>query len=86
VLNSLKFVIKMHYIDRERALNCGAPINILLLAFGHAILAGVEGVEIAGLATGNLGCVSYFAYLSRELSYGVLGNNQLVLELGLKIR
>jgi hypothetical protein len=75
VLNLLKFVIKMHRIDRERALNCSAPINILLLAFGHVILAGVEGVGVAGLATGNFGCVSYFAYLGRKLSYDVLGNN-----------
>jgi hypothetical protein len=65
----------MHYVDRKCALNCGAPINILLLAFGHAIFAGVKGVGIAGFATGNLGCVGYFAYLSRELSYGILGNN-----------
>jgi hypothetical protein len=65
----------MHYIDRERALNCGTLINILLLAFGHAILAGVEGVGVAGLATDNLDCVGYFAYLGRELSYGILGNN-----------
>jgi hypothetical protein len=74
MLNLLKFVIKMHYVNRERALNCGAPINILLLAFGHAIFASVESVGVAGLATGNLGCVSYFAYLSRELSYGILEN------------
>jgi hypothetical protein len=86
MLNSLKLVIKMHRIDRERALNCGTPINILLLAFGHAIFAGVEGVGIAGLATGNFGCVGYFVYLGRELSYGILENNQLVLELGLKVR
>jgi hypothetical protein len=85
VLNSLKLVIKMHRINRERALNCGAPINILLLAFGHAILVGVEGVRIADLATGNLGCISYFAYLGRKLNYDVLGNNQLILELGLKV-
>jgi hypothetical protein len=65
----------MHRVDRERALNCGALINILFLAFGHAILAGVEGVGVAGLATGNLGCISYFAHLSRELNYGILGNN-----------
>jgi hypothetical protein len=76
----------MHRIDYKRALNCGALINILFLAFGYAIFAGVEGVGIAGLTTGNFGCVSYFAYLGRELSYGVLGNNQLVLELGLKVR
>jgi hypothetical protein len=75
MLNSLKFVIKMHRVDRERALNCDALINILLLAFGYAIFAGVEGVGIAGFATGNLGCVSYFAHLGRELSYGVLGND-----------
>jgi hypothetical protein len=86
MLNSLKLVIKMHYIDRKRALNCGALINVLLLAFDYAILAGVEGVRIAGLATGNLGCASYFAHLGRKLSYGILGNNQLVLELGLKVR
>jgi hypothetical protein len=86
MLDLLKFVIKMHRIDRERALNCSALINILLLAFGHAILAGVKGVGIAGFAAGNLGCVSYSAYLGRELSYGILGNNQLILELGLKIR
>jgi hypothetical protein len=76
----------MHRVDRERALNCDAPINILLLAFGHIILAGVEGVGVAGLATGNLGCVSYFAHLGRELNHGILENNQLVLELGLKVR
>jgi hypothetical protein len=75
MLDSLKFVIKMHRIDRERALNCSAPINILLLAFGHAIFAGVEGVGIAGLAIGNLGCVSYSAHLSYELNHGVLENN-----------
>jgi hypothetical protein len=76
----------MHRVNRKRALNCGAPINILLLAFGHAIFAGVEGVGVAGLATGNFGCVSYFAHLGRELSHGILGNDQLVLELGLKVR
>jgi hypothetical protein len=65
----------MHRIDRERALDCGALINILLLAFDHAIFAGVESVGIAGLASGNFGYVGYFAYLGRELSYGVLGNN-----------
>jgi hypothetical protein len=75
MLNLLKFVIKMHRIDRKRALNCSTLINILLLAFGHAIFAGVESVGIAGFATDNLGCVSYFAYLSCKLSYGVLGNN-----------
>jgi hypothetical protein len=75
MLDSLKFVIKMHYVDRERALNCDALINILLLAFGYAIFAGVESVRIAGFATINLGCVNYFAYLGRELSYGILGNN-----------
>jgi hypothetical protein len=76
----------MHRVNRKRALNYDAPINILLLAFDYAIFASVESVEIAGLATDNLGCVSYFAYLNRELNYGVLGNNQLILELGLKIR
>jgi hypothetical protein len=86
MLNSLKLVIKMHCINRERALNCGALINILFLAFSYAIFAGVESVGIAGFATDNFGCVGYFAYLSRELSYDVLGNDQLVLELGLKIR
>jgi hypothetical protein len=75
MLNSLKLVIKMHYINRKRALNCGAPINILFLAFGYTILAGVEGVEIADFATGNFGCVSYFAYLGRKLSYSILGND-----------
>jgi hypothetical protein len=75
MLDSLKLVIKMHYINRKRALNCDAPINILFLAFGHAIFASVEGVRIAGLATGNLGCISYFAYLGRKLSYGILGND-----------
>jgi hypothetical protein len=47
----------------------------LLLAFGHAIFAGVEGVGIAGFATGNFGCVSYLAYLGRKLSYDILENN-----------
>jgi hypothetical protein len=75
MLNSLKFVIKMHRIDCERALDCSALINILLLAFGHAILAGVESVGVAGLASSNLGCIGYFAYLGRELSYGILGND-----------
>jgi hypothetical protein len=75
MLDSLKFVIKMHCVNRERALNCGALINIPFLAFGHAIFAGVEGVRVAGLATGNFGCVSYSAYLGHKLSYGVLGNN-----------
>jgi hypothetical protein len=35
MLDSLKLVIKMHRVDRERALNCDALINILFLAFGH---------------------------------------------------
>jgi hypothetical protein len=67
--------IKMHYVDRERALNYGALIDILLLAFGYAIFAGVEGVGIAGFATGNLGYISYFAHLGRKLSHDILGNN-----------
>jgi hypothetical protein len=75
VLDSLKLVIKMHYVDRKRTLNCDAPINILFLAFGHAIFAGVEGVGIAGLTTGNLGCVSYFAHLNYKLSSSILGND-----------
>jgi hypothetical protein len=75
MLDSLKFVTKVHRIDRKRALNCGALINILLLAFDHIILAGVKGVEIAGFALGNFCCVSYFAYLGRELNYGVLEND-----------
>jgi hypothetical protein len=75
VLNSLKFVIKVHYVDRERALNCYAPINILFLAFDYAIFAGVEDVGVTGFAIGNLSCVSYSAYLGRELSYDVLGND-----------
>jgi hypothetical protein len=86
MLDSLKLVIKMHHIDRKRALNCGALINILLLAFGHAIFAGVKGVGVAGFATGNFGCVSYSAHLGRKLSHGILGNDQLVLELSLKVR
>jgi hypothetical protein len=86
MLDSLKLVIKMHYVDRERALNCGAPINILLLAFGYAIFAGVKSVRIAGLVIGNFGCVGYFAYLNRKLSHDILENDQLVLELGLKVR
>jgi hypothetical protein len=65
----------MHYVDRKRALNCGAPINILLLAFDYAILADVEGVGVAGFAAGNFGCVGYFAYLSREPSYDISGND-----------
>jgi hypothetical protein len=75
MLNSLKLVIKMHRVNRERALNCGARINILLLAFGYAIFAGVESVGVAGFASGNFGCVSYFAYLSYKLNYGILGND-----------
>jgi hypothetical protein len=75
MLDSLKFVIKVHRIDRERALNCGTLINILFLAFGHAIFAGVESVGVAGLAMGNFSCVGYFAHLGRELSYGILGND-----------
>jgi hypothetical protein len=75
MLDSLKFVIKMHRVNYERALNCGTLINILLLAFGNAIFAGVEGVGIAGPAMGNLGCFGYFAYLSRELNHDVLKND-----------
>jgi hypothetical protein len=75
VLDSLKLVIKMHRVDRERALNCGALINILLLAFGYIIFAGVEGVGIADLATDNFDCVSYFLYLGYKLNYDILENN-----------
>jgi hypothetical protein len=75
MLDSLKFGIKTHYINRKRALDCGAPINILLLAFEYAILAGVKGVGIAGLALGNLGYISYSAYLNRELSHDILEND-----------
>jgi hypothetical protein len=75
MLDSLKFVIKVHYVDCKRALNCDAPINILLLAFGYAIFAGVKGVGVAGFATSNFGCVGYFVYLGRELSYSILGND-----------
>jgi hypothetical protein len=75
MLDSLKLVIKMHRVDRKRALDCGALINILLLAFGYAIFAGVESVGIAGLASGNFGCASYFVHLGRELSYDVLKND-----------
>jgi hypothetical protein len=65
----------MHYIDRKRALDYGALINILLLAFGYAIFASVESVGIAGFALDNFGCVSYFVYLSYKLNRDILGNN-----------
>jgi hypothetical protein len=75
MLNSLKFVIKMHRIDCKRALNYDAPINILLLAFSYIIFAGVESVRIAGFALNKFGYINYFAYLGYKLKHDILEND-----------